>query len=1010
MADLNNTPENKSRKPISIPNATLYRSTQQALRNHLGKASGNLEWLYAHLHPYFFITMKDEIESIVNLAVGLHNVALQKKIVLADRADRLIVACLDFHGSLYDTLKTLEEREISYAELTHSYASLPGSDKELEIQRYEFKRKTRDYILGAGKTRIPDGTKKAVREAMNLLYPNFDFREFDDTLRLLWLNNEHYVRISPPERIARVLWLYEQGRKHGGLYINLEATEDIIHHKESRLLFSVGNPPQIGFMAQAMEVFQRLSIGVRRSYSLTINTGIHPYFLGTFYITKYDGTLVRKGSDLFQKLKIELYNTQILSPTGATYNDLVTSRIMTGEDASLTNAFIAFCHTTLSHNQPDRFDREVVSSAFHSDVEITLKLINAFKTRFDPDIKGRRKKWEKALDDATKAIDAYNTGQRYLDEIRRTVFQTCLSFILHTLKTNYFVHEKHALAFRLDPAYLAVLGSEFTSDLPRSTPFRITFFFGRHGIGYHIGFSDIARGGWRTIICRNEDEQLTNTDTLFREVFVLAHTQHLKNKDIYEGGSKMTVVLDATDISSQEAIIQRLYKTQYGFINAFLDLFVTQNGKTKNPRVIDYYGEDEPIELGPDENMHDSMIEEIAKLSVKRGYILGIGIMSSKQVGINHKEYGVTSRGVMKFAEIAMKEHGVNMRRDAFTITITGGTNGDVAGNCMRLLVDRCPGAQILSIAAGAGALYDPKGVNKKALGRLILKKDVTDFAPQSLHPGGFILFRRNRKKDGIRELHRKLLRTDSGVEEQWITADEFHRQFESLIFSVATDLFFPCGGRPETIDMTNWQKMFAEDGTPAARIIVEGANSYITPDARIELQNRGVVVLRDASANKCGVISSSYEIIANLLMTEKEFLAHKAAYVRDVLKILEKRAEDEANLIFKRHRQGEEQLLYTEIANAISADLNNHYTRLFAFFRERPALANQRLFQKVLLSHLPAFIRKSSKYRARIKKLPEKIRYAILASEIATSIVYHGGWNIDLETQLKAFVKEQFT
>ena len=78
----------------------------------------------------------------------------------------------------------------------------------------------------------------------------------------------------------------------------------------------------------------------------------------------------------------------------------------------------------------------------------------------------------------------------------------------------------------------------------------------------------------------------------------------------------------------------------------------------RTPDVVDYYGEDEPIELGPDENMHDSMIEAIARLSGKRGYLLGIGIMSSKKVGINHKEYGVTSTGVVKFAEITMAGAG----------------------------------------------------------------------------------------------------------------------------------------------------------------------------------------------------------------------------------------------------------------------------------------------------------------------------------------------------------------
>lgn len=89
---------------------------------------------------------------------------------------------------------------------------------------------------------------------------------------------------------------------------------------------------------------------------------------------------------------------------------------------------------------------------------------------------------------------------------------------------------------------------------------------------------------------------------------------------------------------------------------------------------------------------------------------------------------------------------------------------------------------------------------------------------------------------------------------------------------------------------------------------------------------------MRDASANKCGVISSSYEIIANLLMGDAEFLAHKTRYVGDVLAILEKRAEDEARLILKRRRDNPN-LLCTLISDAISTEINAHYAHLFKHF-----------------------------------------------------------------------------
>lgn len=987
-----------------------HQDIQSQLKSHFQKASENLAWLYKNMPPYFFITMKEEVEALVNLATSLHNVPHNQKIVLTDRGKKLIVARMDIQGSVYDTLKALKEREISYAELTHSNVPVPGTEEDLEVQRFEFGRKTHEEILQGGKVNVPGNTKAAVTGAMKRLYPKFDFRDMEKFLRLLFLNNESYVRVSPPERIARSLWLYQQGGRHDGLYLDVELPDQVSHHEESRLLFSVANPQQKGFITQVSEVFQRLEIGVRRSYSLNISTGVHIFFLGTFYVCPLDGSKLEKDSNLFRNLKTELYNTQILSTVRSTYTIFVADHIMTGEEALLTNTLIAFCHTSLAHNQPDRFDLETVKSAFHSDPDITLKLISVFKCRFDPDIKNRQEAYEKARKEAVENIDCYNTGHRYLDEIRKTIFRTCLYFIHYTLKTNFFVPEKHALSFRLDPAYLRKLGPEFTSDLPSGTPFRVTFFFGRHGIGYHIGFSDIARGGWRTIICTTQDEYTTNTNTLFREVFVLAHTQHLKNKDIYEGGSKMTVVLDAEDADSPDATTQRLHKLQYGFLHAFLDIFVTVDGKTKNPRVVDYYGEEEPIELGPDENLHDETIEHFAEQSVKRGYLLGIGIISSKKVGINHKEYGVTSRGVIRFAEIAMQELGINMHRNPFTVKITGGTNGDVAGNAMELLLDRCPRAKIRCIVAGAGALYDPEGIDRRALRRLVLKSDVVDFDPRRLHPGGTILFRHERRRERVRELHRELIRTPSGVEENWITPDEFHRKMDDLTFNVEADLFLPCGGRPETIDGSNWEKLFSDDGTPRVRVISEGANSYITPGAREEIQRRGVVILRDVSANKCGVITSSYEIIANLLMTEKEFLTHKKAYVSDVLAILDRRAEEEANLIFKRYRENHGTLLYTQISLAISTEINEHYARLFALFQSRPELLTQKIFRTVLLSHLPAFIRETPKYRRRVKGLPTKIQYAILASEIASFIVYRGGWEGDFANRIREYLKFHFS
>jgi len=997
-------------KMSSPPEKPLVAAIQDALDSRCRHAAKNLAWLREQMHPYFFITLQNEPQAIARLALELHDLASNHRLVLAERDGALIVARPSRPGSLYASLDHLPERDISYAQFTRSYGPLPGLDRELEVQLFEFDRREHaEVAAGLGRAAVPTDLRREVAAALEQGYPGFDPAELNKLLQLLWLNNENYLRISPPRRVAQLLWLFQQSRNSGGVHLEVEAAEGPAGEPEYRVMFAAGNPPQRDFLVQTMEVFKRLEIGIKRAYCLTISTGIHPYFLGSFYVGGRHAELADTSSAAFGRLRMELYNTQILSTASPTYRQFVTSRTMSGEDASLVNAFIAFCHTNLAHNQPESFGVEDVMRAFHSHPEVTLRLVELFRLRFEPNIEQREARYRAALDQTGGFIAGYNTGHRFLDEFRRSIFTCCLGFIRHTLKTNFFVLEKQALAFRLDPAYLAELGPAFTDDLPAETPFRITFFFGRNGAGYHIGFSDIARGGWRTVLTRSRDDYATGANTLFRENYVLAHTQHLKNKDIYEGGSKMVVILDVAGVADRDQVTQRLYKLQYGFINAFLDIFITENGRAKDARVIDYYGEDEPIELGPDENMHDAMIELIARQSVTRGYLLGAGLISSKRVGINHKEYGVTSTGVVKFAELTMAELGVDIHAEPFTVKVTGGPGGDVAGNAMRLLLERCPQVRITLIVDGSGAFCDPEGADREELGQLLLERDLDAFDPQRLHPGGFILYRNQRRTEGLRELFRQVLRTEAGLEERWLTVDEFHRQYHNLLFTVPADLFIPAGGRPETIDAGNCERFFAADGRPSARAIVEGANSFITPEARSELQKRGVVILRDASANKCGVISSSYEIIGNLLLSEREFLAEKERYVADVLEILEQRAADEARLIFRRHREAGGGQFYTEISAAISTEINGHYARLFAFFQERPELCEDPLFRRAIAAHLPRLVRRNARYLDRVDNLPAKYRSAILASEIASSIVYRGDRDAEFTAMLRGHLERNF-
>jgi glutamate dehydrogenase len=120
----------------------------------------------------------------------------------------------------------------------------------------------------------------------------------------------------------------------------------------------------------------------------------------------------------------------------------------------------------------------------------------------------------------------------------------------------------------------------------------------------------------------------------------------------------------------------------------------------------------------------------------------------------------------------------------------------------------------------------------------------------------------------------------------------------------VKADVFVPAGGRPNTIHKGNWELFLDRTGQPSSPLIVEGANIFTTPEARqLLFEKAGVRIVKDSSANKCGVITSSFEICSSMLLSEEEFLAVKDEVVEDVLKRLRELARLEAELMFREYQ-----------------------------------------------------------------------------------------------------------
>ena len=251
--------------------------------------------------------------------------------------------------------------------------------------------------------------------------------------------------------------------------------------------------------------------------------------------------------------------------------------------------------------------------------------------------------------------------------------------------------------------------------------------------------------------------------------------------------------------------------------------------------------------------------------------------MSSKpRAGINHKEYGVTSEGISVYLDVALRHVlKIDPKQEPFTIKITGGPDGDVAGNGLKILYrEYGENARVVGIADGTGCAEDPNGLNWEELLRLVKKNLPIDKFDQT--------------KLGNGVLHK--VDTEQGVKAR-----------NSMHNRVQADAFMPAGGRPNTINVQNYKHFLNPDGTPSAPLIVEGANLFVTDEARqLLFDEAGVVIVKDSSANKAGVITSSYEICAAMLLTEEEFYKNKQQIVSEVLDKLHEYSRLEAELLFR--------------------------------------------------------------------------------------------------------------
>ena len=754
---------------------------------------------------------------------------------------------------------------------------------------------------------------------------------------------------------------------------------------ETRVMVGIHGVGKRQFLSNFSHLLYKYGINSNRKYREIFLDGKRIY---SFYFDKMKKNIIDNFSrDLNAVVMLpdnpitELFLKEIYSAQQTMY--AVSAAVFTHQFMSiLTDEYIAL--EKALKDQPeakgilDNFRLLIIKDTFSSSriaqtviehYKIVSLLYSQFLERFAN--KGSRESADKLKEEIISLIDRDVPSGK-----ERTILKYFLKFNESILKTNFLIRDKTCTAYRLNPSFLNRV------DFPEKL-FALFFLVGREFIGFHIRFRDIARGGIRIVKSRNIDAYYHNVDAIFFENYNLASTQQKKNKDIPEGGSKGTILLNITNQDEEE----RAFKS---YIDGILDVIMP------NEDIKDYYGEKEILFMGPDERTA-GLMGWAALYAKRRGYNFWKAFTTGKSPeigGIPHDLYGMTTIGIHEYVLGVLEK--LNLKEEQITKAQTGGPDGDLGSNEIKISKDKT-----FVIIDGSGVLFDPEGLNRKELIRLAGKRAMAEeFNTKLLSPKGFFV-----------SVNDKEVTLPDGT---FVSNGEDFRNRFHLDKRVSGDILVPCGGRPGAINISNWHKLFDSRGNPKFKAIIEGANLFITEDARLRLEENGIILFKDASTNKGGVTSSSLEVFASLAFSDDEFEEYmrvhdgklsdfRKAYIDEIIKIIKKNARSEFNLMWKEHE--DKGIPFTILTNEISKKINEITDSVYS----SDLVSNNKIKELVIKEYTPDALLKQVGLDNIMKRVPGNYINAIVSTKIATDFVYAFGINageVDFYTFLEKFQK----
>lgn len=659
---------------------------------------------------------------------------------------------------------------------------------------------------------------------------------------------------------------------------------------------------------------------ISRAVPILENVGFEVLAAHSYEVDNSDGSQV-----FLLELSVRLRDAAPLSPTGFDRvlgpglarvlvgnadDDLLNSLMRTADlDVRSISLLRAYCRMLW---QVVTFaTRGAILQALAANPSCSVLLWKGFDTKFNPatgeDLSYRREAFERISAEFTDEL-------RSVTDINQDrVLRGLLSFVTHTLRTNFFQHGE---------TITIKLRSELIDLMPEPRPKFELFVTSPRVEGTHLRSSMVARGGIRWS---------ERTEDFRSEVLGLMKTQKIKNVIIVPTGAKGGFIVRQLprEPESVPAAVEAAYRE---YIRGLLSVTDNRVAETvRHPEGLVIYDEPDPYFVVAADKGTATFSDVANGIAVEEfKFWLGDAFASGGSKGYDHKKYGITAKGGWECVKRHFRDIELDFDNNPFSVIGLGDMSGDVFGN--GLLLSRR--MKLIAAFNHKHIFLDPNpdpDVSFDERQRLFEKprSQWSDYDPSKISPGGGVLSRFDKEIRITPEVRDALGLAETVGEvldgEQLIT--HILRAPADLMWNGGIGTYVKSAAESHSAvnDGTNDRVRINADEL-RVKVVGEGGNLGFTQRARVEFSALGGRINTDAIDNSAGVDLSDHEVNLKLLVSRLLTSGGLTGAARDSL--LKEIAPDVVKLVLSDNRDQALMLTVSHMRSKVSVEQYQTFIR----------------------------------------------------------------------------------